>query len=98
MKRSLFFDHVPKTGGTSFHRVLVEWFGEDHVSQPIAGERFADVIAQYRHKAVISGHVHYHPGDKLATSRVNVTIIRDPIDRALSQYYYNKESTANRSR
>jgi hypothetical protein len=98
MPSRIYFDHIPKSGGTSFHRILTSWFGEDHVSPPIAGQRYADVIVQYRHLAAISGHVNYGLGDKLSEDRVNVTIIRDPIDRALSQYFFNSASRANRSR
>jgi hypothetical protein len=98
MARHLYFDHVPKTGGTSFHQVLIAWFGDAQVSPPIAGQRFTDVLHQYGHLAAISGHIHYGIGDKLDPTRLNVTIVRDPIDRAVSQYFFNKETVANQVR
>ncbi len=98
MTKQIYFDHIPKTGGTSFHRVLTAWFGDDQVSPPIAGRRFADVMDQYRQLQAISGHIHYSIGDRLSENRVNVTIIRDPIDRAVSQYFFNRETLANQDR
>jgi hypothetical protein len=98
MPRPIYFDHIPKTGGTSFHQVLIAWFGNDQVSPPIAGRRFADVMDQYGHFQAISGHIHYGIDDRLSEARVNVTIMRDPIDRAVSQYFFNKETIANLDR
>jgi len=95
--KNIYFDHIPKTGGTSFHQVLTAWYGDDQVSPTIASRRFADVIVQYKDFAAISGQVHYGLGDKLPDDRVKVTIIRDPIDRALSQYFYSKETRANQT-
>jgi hypothetical protein len=96
--KGIYFDHIPKTGGTAFHHVLTAWFGNEQVSPPIGGQRFADVMAQYTHLRAISGHIHYGIGDKLSEKRVNVTIFRDPIDRAVSQYFFNKETLANQAR
>jgi hypothetical protein len=96
--RSIYFDHIPKTGGTTFHKILSTWFGEGQVSPSILGRRFSDVMVQYHHLTAISGHIHYGLGDTLSKNRINVTIIRDPVDRALSQYFYRKETRANRTR
>jgi len=98
MLKKIFFDHIPKTGGTSFHKVLVMWFGESFVSPQIAGLGFTHAITQYSHIPAIAGHIHYGPGDRLPDDRLSVTIIRDPIDRALSQYFSNKESMRNMDR
>jgi hypothetical protein len=95
--KNIYFDHIPKTGGTSFHQVLTSWYGDDRVSPTIASRRFADVMVQYKDFAAISGQMHYGLGDKLPEDRIKVTIIRDPIDRALSQYFYSKETRANRT-
>lgn len=86
MKPLTIFTHVPKTAGTSFmHSVLIPTFGED---------RIVDVqIRQFRNRVheeheVVVGHNAY--GGHLLTRRPvrYVTFLREPIDRAISHYYF----------
>ncbi len=83
------FDHLPKTGGSAFKTVLEQIFGVENVSPAVSGrpERWAkERYAGYR---VIHGHFHSPvPMRGMLDERVRMTILRHPIDRIVSEYFY----------
>lgn len=85
------FTHVPKTSGTSFRRSLVEPnVGAGETYRWAGPRRFlADRAAQ---RAFVWGHMPL--GLHALTSRevAYVCFLRDPIDRAVSYYYFVKDS------
>jgi hypothetical protein len=95
MARKILFDHVPKTGGSALHAVLRTWFGPDQVSPQLKGISMRDALGQYSKFDVISGHLRFDFGDILPTDRLCVSIIRDPVDRAVSSYFFARNHVAN---
>lgn len=85
------FTHVPKTSGTSFRKCLIEPNVPDeriyryHGLRPLARERRPG-------RAFVYGHIPYGIHHLLGREARYVTFLRDPIDRAVSYYYFVKDS------
>lgn len=92
----LVFEHIPKTAGSTFRRLLLRRFGKDLF---IEGGRFnphpqldqlKERIREGRPPRAISAHFGYGfhellPGDLRYT---HFTFLREPISRTISHYYF----------
>lgn len=85
------FTHVPKTSGTSFRKALVEAnLAPERISRYGNASRF--LRDRGTERAFVWGHM--PSGVHLLTRRriEYVTFLRDPVDRAVSYYYFVKDS------
>jgi hypothetical protein len=88
-EKTFLFDHLPKTGGTALRTVFGEMFGPQNVSPHLEGRSEIWAIQKYSRFRVISGHfLSLLPGDDRSGGRVRLTMLRHPIDRAVSEYFY----------
>jgi hypothetical protein len=97
VKSGFIFDHLPKTGGSALRLVFEEIFGAENVSPHLnigKTEQWAEKNrSSYR---MIVGHFHSPiPRMGLSQQRVRMTMLRDPIDRALSEYFYFRNDVHN---
>lgn len=90
MVRKIFHFHLPKTGGMALQAFLVEQLGAAQVSPPLGGVRLADALLQWQDIQAISGHFAARQGDSLPRDRLCLTVLRDPIERFVSEFSYNK--------
>jgi hypothetical protein len=97
MKRKYFFDHMPKTGGISIYQTICGLIGRQSVS-PNLNMLHKEAIARYSDCDLISSHTGYMPGEQLDESRYYFTMLRSPIDRILSQYWYWKNDVKDSNR
>ena len=86
----LVFLHVPRTGGTTLHHHLAAHFAPNE----ICPERFSR-LDQYRPDQLekwrfFSGHFNADEIRRIPGPLFIVTILRNPIERLLSNYYYWK--------
>ncbi len=98
MKRSIVFNHIPKTGGTTLRIILNRVYGEEAVffinSRNIQGslneiKEMPDEDRQaYR---VISGHA-AEMFEKYFEDPFRISVLREPLSLFLSQYHYLKYS------
>ncbi len=88
---AIFFDHFPKTGGMSLVKILEEKVGKDLVRH-FNNENASRVLNQFVDIPVVSGHFFFNPGEQLPVDRFCITMLRDPIDRVLSNYYFARNS------
>jgi Wzt C-terminal domain/Sulfotransferase family len=88
-EKTFLFDHLPKTGGTALRTVFEEMFGPENVSPHIEGRSEIWAIQKYSRFRMISGHfLSLLPGDDRSDGRIRLTMLRHPIDRAVSEYFY----------
>ncbi|MFM0248799.1 Wzt carbohydrate-binding domain-containing protein [Paraburkholderia sediminicola] len=87
--QSVLFSHIPKTGGTSLHK-LFEQAAEGDCTEQIKSMQYSKALAAYSRYSIISGHFWFAPGEKMSRARTNVTMLRNPLDRALSHYFFSK--------
>src|ERR1700676_1588511 len=87
MKRTIFC-HIRKTGGTTLHRIFQNAVGAADVSPGHGSEQYSKALRRWEARKVISQHVWFAPGENLSNERVNLTVLREPIDRCVSNYFY----------
>lgn len=90
-KKLFFFDHIYKAAGTSIDHICRQALGADNVSPGLI-EGADSALANYRDYQLITGHFWFPPGMSLPTDRYCFTILRHPIDRVLSHYFFSRNN------
>jgi hypothetical protein len=86
----LFHLHLPKTGGMALRAFMVDHLGSAEVSPPLGGIRLNDALVQWAHTTAISGHFLAQQGDVLPKDRLCLTVLRNPLERFVSEFNYNQ--------
>jgi tetratricopeptide (TPR) repeat protein len=80
----LYFFHIPKTSGVSFHHFLVSMFGEGSVSPPLIWDALPADLGAVKNWKVWTGHFGGLLPFVLGSWPRMVTILRNPVDRTIS--------------
>jgi hypothetical protein len=92
---TIIFVHLPKCGGTTLNR-LIEWeyspakiFSIDPSFYKWSYRRLLGTsAARLAHMKIIQGHMPFGIHRLLPQSATYMTVLRDPVDRGISEYYY----------
>lgn len=82
------FDHLPKTAGQAVNAWLAKRLGRAVVSDNLIGEHRELIRRWGGVHSIVSGHIYFEPGDGLDPRYRYATLLREPLDRALSWIYY----------
>jgi len=100
---ALIFIHIPKTAGSTFHMIMNVRYPVSE-TQNLFGARYTDIeIAQFIEKPnkekemirLLKGHMPYGMHGYIPRKSSYISVLRDPVERVISQYYYIKKNTAN---
>lgn len=85
--------HLPKTGGTTLHRLLAEQFEPEKTCPERfnAFDRFTQEDLQKYD--FFSAHMDFHGLSRVAQPAYTITLLREPKARILSLYYFWKSQT-----
>ncbi len=93
--RAIIFVHIPKAAGTTLNKILARQYGQNRIfalKEPVKGRSLQDLReipdAQRRKLKVVRGHFNFGLHDLLPQPSTYITLLRNPVDRALSHYYY----------
>ncbi len=99
LTETVIFLHIQKTAGTTLHRILDRQYppGQDFFIKtandyPIFQTFSINQRGQYR---LIRGHMNFGIHKLLPNAATYFTILRDPIERAISYYYHIKNDAAH---
>ena len=93
--KALLFLHIPKAAGTTLRNIVERQFSP-HVTFNIPGTRAGLAIQQFqnlpeqerRHIRLVEGHMPYGLHQYLSVPATYITMLRDPVDRVISHYYF----------
>ena len=94
-REALVFLHIPKTAGTTLNRII-EWqyspfeiFTMDPYRIRATPDRFKRLSERRRRQLrMVRGHMFYGIHEFLPQGATYITMLRDPVPRALSAYYF----------
>jgi hypothetical protein len=90
-----FFDHIYKAGGSSVENAFLQWLDPADVT-PVLTETATSALQNHADKRLITGHFHLLPGQWLDHDRYALTMLRHPVDRIISHYYFAKADVGPR--
>ncbi|MGB7925628.1 MAG: sulfotransferase family 2 domain-containing protein [Pyrinomonadaceae bacterium] len=99
MTTALLFLHIPKAGGTTLHGVIERHFAPE-ITYSISGmmpsqsiKEFIELAPERRERIrLVKGHMPYGLHKYLSVPATYITMLRDPVDRVVSHYYFVRRS------
>lgn len=92
--KKIVFLHIPKTGGTTLHQIIERQYRPDVIytlnqQQGRSIESFEALPESKRNAIrVLKGHTYFGLRSCLSKSNVFITLLREPINRIISHYFY----------
>jgi hypothetical protein len=98
----ILFDHLPKCGGSSLNKYLEahyprrKIFSLNTYALPSSLENFRKLSQKKRYGYdLVKGHMAHKLLDHVHPECIKVTVLREPVDRIVSHYYYAKGSPSH---
>lgn len=88
----IIFLHIPKTAGQSVHAALVNAYGQEAVCPARVNDQLRKLsIRELNQYKVFSGHLDWSMLDCIEGPKFVFTILREPMDRILSFYFFLRD-------
>lgn len=84
------FLHIPKSGGTTLHRILGEWFGVENLHPERHNGLYYYSAADLASRLVFSGHYDYYSTNLIPGPSKKISFLRNPIERLISLYNFHR--------
>jgi len=93
--RNLIFLHIPKAAGTTLHSILESHYPPENTysiyDPDVEAKTFAALPREKREPIrLLKGHLAFGLHESLVGETTYITVLRDPVDRITSHYYYAK--------
>jgi len=94
-KKLIIFMHIPKTGGTTLNKIFKRSYTENEIYDHVPLEAMSKHFSQLKEDdkkgiKAISGHHFYGIHDLFSKPYTYFTMMRNPIERVISLYYFLK--------
>jgi hypothetical protein len=98
---AIIFIHIPKTGGATLTRLLLQQYPPAQVF--VFNYNFLAAVAQFSKKSqaelaeyrLFCGHLYFGLDRQLPMPCTYFTFLREPVERVMSQYYYEQTRTVD---
>jgi hypothetical protein len=104
MNKTLLFNHIPKTAGSSFLNVLSRQYADreifhiDAMNAKSSIEMFSSLSSEEISSIkCITGHLSFLLEPIITNEVTKITFLRDPIDTFISQFFYIKRAPWNKN-
>jgi len=94
-EKVLFFLHIPKTAGSTLHKIIERQYSCDEIFtiHGVNPQKHIDEFKKWspvdkNRIKVVKGHMNFGLHESMTKSATYITMLRNPIDRAISTYYY----------
>jgi hypothetical protein len=89
-QEKIVFLHLPKSGGSTLHELLVKWKSEEEVCPERHNKLHTFFVGELVKYRVFSGHYDYISTQLIPGPKAIITMFRNPIDRLVSLYNFQK--------
>lgn len=97
------FMHIPKTGGSTFHSILGKYYPKNKIQNIFGVHKSSpEIIALEKRPReelesirLLKGHLTFGIHRYLPQTCEYITLLRDPVERVISQFYYIKNNPNN---
>ncbi|WP_107670704.1 sulfotransferase family 2 domain-containing protein [Cyanothece sp. BG0011] len=107
MNTTILFEHVPKTAGSTFQKILYSHYSSDRIFKVYpnaSGKNGKKYIEEFQNKSseergsfdLILGHGAFEAYEYVVGNCICITILRNPIERVISHYYYVRSTPTNK--
>ncbi len=93
-KQVLIFSHIPKTAGSTIRQIIQNQYEKKSMIRYLKmGEASEERLARMK---VLYGHCRFGVHHQISQPFKYITMLRDPIERVISTYYYAQRKPENR--